>query len=76
MLVEEAVKASKIHPKPKFKEQYENFIGGKWTPPVKGQYFENFSPVDGSFISRVARSTKEDIDLALDAAHKAFPKWS
>lgn len=76
MLVEEAVKASKVHPKPKFKAQYENFIGGKWTPPVKGQYFENFSPVDGSFISRVARSTKEDIDLALDAAHKAFPKWS
>lgn len=76
MLVEEAVKSSTLHARPKFKSRYENFIGGKWTAPVKGQYFENFSPVDGSLISEVARSTKEDIDLALDAAHKAFPKWS
>ncbi|MGQ9806765.1 MAG: aldehyde dehydrogenase family protein [Chlorobiales bacterium] len=76
MLVEETVNSATLHARPKFKSRYENFIGGKWTAPVKGQYFENFSPVDGSLISEVARSTKEDIDLALDAAHKAFPKWS
>ena len=28
-----------------FKEKYDNFIGGKWVAPVKGQYFENKSPV-------------------------------
>ncbi len=22
------------------RERYDNFIGGKWVPPVKGQYFD------------------------------------
>jgi aldehyde dehydrogenase len=62
--------------RPEFNSHYDNFIGGQWVAPVKGQYFENVSPIDGKTFTRVARSTKEDIDLALDAAHKAFPSWS
>jgi len=62
--------------RPEFRSHYDNFIGGQWVAPVKGQYFENVSPIDGKTFTRVARSTKEDIDLALDAAHKAFPSWS
>ena len=62
--------------KPKFKDQYDNFIGGKWTAPVNGQYFENISPVDGNSFTKVARSTKEDVELALDAAWKAAPEWN
>ncbi len=58
-----------------FESRYENWIGGKWVPPVKGQYFENPSPVDGKTFCEVARSTAEDIDLALDAAHAAAPAW-
>ena len=61
--------------RPKFKSHYDNFIGGKWVAPVKGQYFENPSPIDGKAFCKVARSTKEDIDLALDAAHEAFKTW-
>jgi len=44
-------------------------------PPVKGQYFENPSPVNGKVFCEVARSTAEDIELALDAAHAAAPAW-
>lgn len=62
--------------KPAFKSQYDNYIGGKWTPPVKGQYFDNISPVDGNSFTRIARSTAEDIELALDAAWKAAPEWN
>ncbi|MCL7763776.1 aldehyde dehydrogenase [Polaribacter sp. Z014] len=62
--------------KPVFKEKYGNFIGGKFVAPVKGQYFENRSPVDGKVFTQAARSTEEDINLALDAAHEAFPTWS
>ena len=62
--------------KPAFKSQYDNFIGGKWTPPVKGQYFDNISPVDGNSFTRIARSTAEDIELALDAAWEAAPEWN
>ncbi|MEO9329311.1 acetaldehyde dehydrogenase ExaC [Gordonia aurantiaca] len=58
-----------------YESRYDNWIGGQWTPPVKGQYFENTSPVDGKVFCEVARSTAEDIDLALDAAHKAAPAW-
>ncbi|KQO03697.1 MULTISPECIES: acetaldehyde dehydrogenase ExaC [Arthrobacter] len=58
-----------------FKPRYENWIGGEWAPPIKGQYFENISPVTGKAFCEVARGTSEDIDLALDAAHKAAPAW-
>ncbi|MHA3102671.1 aldehyde dehydrogenase family protein [Acinetobacter sp. ANC 3791] len=62
--------------KVQFKSQYENFIGGEWVPPVKGVYFENSSPVDGKVFTTVARSTAEDVELALDAAHKAKASWN
>jgi aldehyde dehydrogenase len=58
-----------------FKPRYDNFIGGKFVPPVKGQYFDNPTPVTGATFCQVARSTAEDIELALDAAHKAAPAW-
>ncbi|TYD00106.1 aldehyde dehydrogenase family protein [Arthrobacter echini] len=58
-----------------FKSRYENWIGGEWVPPLKGQYFENMSPVTGKVFCEVARGTAEDIELALDAAHKAAPGW-
>ena len=54
-----------------YKPQYNNFIGGKWVAPVKGQYFDVISPVNGKVYTQAARSTSEDIDLALDAAHAA-----
>lgn len=57
--------------KVQFKAQYENFINGEWVEPVKGQYFENISPVTGKPFCRVARSSAEDIELALDAAYAA-----
>ncbi|RXG13921.1 aldehyde dehydrogenase family protein [Leeuwenhoekiella aestuarii] len=62
--------------KPKFKDQYENFIGGKWTSPIKGQYFENVSPVDGANFTKIPRSTAEDIEKAIDAAWAAAPEWN
>ena len=61
--------------RPQLKKQYRNFIGGKWVDPVDGEYFENTSPVDGSFIAKVPRSNKKDIDLAVAAAWKAAETW-
>jgi aldehyde dehydrogenase len=61
--------------KPPFAARYENFIGGKWTPPVAGRYFDNTSPITGRVICEVARSDKDDIELALDAAHAAKDAW-
>ena len=58
-----------------YKSRYDNWIGGKRVAPVKGQYFENVSPVNGKPFCEIARSTAEDIELALDAAHAAAPAW-
>ena len=58
-----------------YKSRYENWIGGEWVAPVKGQYFENPSPVNGKTFCEIARGTAEDIELALDAAHAAAPAW-
>ena len=58
-----------------FKPRYDNFIGGKWVAPVEGQYFDNISPVTGKVFCQAARSQAADIDLALDAAHKARDAW-
>ncbi|AMR29029.1 aldehyde dehydrogenase [Hymenobacter psoromatis] len=75
-MVETLEKSTTVVARPKFKSHYDNFIGGKWVAPVKGQYFDNPSPIDGKAFCKVARSTKEDIELALDAAHEAFKTWS
>jgi aldehyde dehydrogenase len=58
-----------------YKPRYDNFIGGEFLAPVKGQYFENPTPVTGQTFTEVARGTAEDIELALDAAHGAAPAW-
>lgn len=58
-----------------FKPQYENFIGGEWVAPVKGEYFENISPVNGKTFCKIPRSTDEDIEKALNAAHAAKSAW-
>ena len=61
--------------KVEFKARYENWIGGEWVPPTKGQYFENVTPITGKQFTEAALGTAEDIELALDAAHKAAPAW-
>ena len=55
--------------------RYDNFIGGKWTPPLAGRYFDNPSPVDGLKLCEVARSDAGDVEAALDAAHAAKDAW-
>jgi aldehyde dehydrogenase len=59
----------------KLKPRYGNYIGGKFIAPVKGMYFSNTSPVDASVIGDFPRSSSEDIELALDAAHSASDAW-
>ncbi len=58
------------------RDRYDNYIGGAWVAPTQGQYFENVSPVNGKPLCHVARSTAEDIEKALDAAHAAKDKWA
>ncbi len=59
-----------------FKSRYENWIGGEWVAPKAGAYFENISPVNGKPFCEVARSNSDDIELAIETAHRAFIGWS
>lgn len=60
----------------RFKSEYGNFIGGEWLGPVDGQFFDAICPINGKPYSRVPRSNSKDVELALDAAHAAMPKWA
>lgn len=59
-----------------FRDRYDNFIGGEWKAPVKGEYFDNVTPVTGEVFCQIARSTADDVELALDAAHAAKDSWA
>ncbi|OYD09868.1 aldehyde dehydrogenase family protein [Paludifilum halophilum] len=58
-----------------YKPRYENFIGGEWVAPKGGEYFDNPSPVDGKTFTRIPRSKKEDVELAIQKAHEVKEKW-
>ena len=55
-----------------YRERYDNYIGGQWVAPVDGEYMDNISPVNGEVFCQVARGKEADINLAIDAAEKAF----
>jgi len=58
-----------------YQPRYDNFIGGRFVPPVQGQYFDVVTPISGKVYTQAARSSAEDIELALDAAHAAADAW-
>ncbi len=53
----------------------ENFTGGRWLAPVNGRYFTDHSPINGEPICEIARSSAEDVEKALDAAHAVKDLW-
>ncbi len=58
-----------------YAKRYDNYIGGQWTAPRAGKYFDNISPVNGQPLCEIARSDADDIEAALDAAHAAKEAW-
>ena len=58
-----------------YQSRYSNFINGEWQAPKKGNYFQNVTPITGQIFCEIPRSTAEDIESALDAAHHAQSHW-
>ena len=56
--------------------RYGNYIGGRWTPPLHGRYFTSHSPIDTTPLCEFAKSTPDDVEKALDAAHAAKDHWA
>jgi aldehyde dehydrogenase len=59
-----------------FKPRYDNFIDGRFVPPLAGRYFDVPTPITGQVYTQAARSDADDIERALDAAHAAAPRWA
>ena len=68
--------AAAFKPAIPLRPRYDNWIAGEYVAPVRGQYFVNLTPVTGEPLCEVARSTHEDVDKALDAAHAAAVSWN
>ncbi|HEY8912922.1 aldehyde dehydrogenase [Lacisediminihabitans sp.] len=51
-----------------------HYIGGERVASVST--FTNTSPIDGTFLGEIARGGAVEVDLAVEAARKAFPVWS
>ena len=66
---------SKIDTQSPFKTRYDNYIGGRFQPPVSGRYFENITPITGQVVCEVAQSDAADVERAIDAAHAAKVAW-
>ncbi len=57
-------------------KEYLNYIDGKWVPSKSGRTFENRNPANWDEVVGIfQKSSKEDVEMAIEAAKKAFPKW-
>ncbi|GBP79052.1 Aldehyde dehydrogenase, mitochondrial [Eumeta japonica] len=52
------------------------FINNEWVEAVSKKTFPTINPQDESVITQVAEGDKEDVDLAVAAAKKAFHRYS
>ncbi len=58
-------------------EIFKNYIDGKWVEVRSGKTFENRNPANhNDIIGLFPASGADDVDEAIRAAKKAFPKWS
>ena len=58
------------------KDRYEHFIGGKFSPPSKGKYFQTINPATEKKLADVAVADETDVNRAVEAARKAHKTWS
>lgn len=57
-------------------EKLSNYINGAYQDPISGSYIDNFEPSTGQVYSLIPDSDERDVELAVEAAEKAFPVWS
>ncbi len=57
-------------------EQLLNYINGKLQAPVGGTFIDNIEPATGKVYAHIPDSDERDVQLATEAAQKAFPHWS
>ena len=56
--------------------QLKNFINGEFLEPIQNEWLDNYNPSNGSIYGQTPNSSLKDVNLAYDAAKKAFVSWS
>lgn len=56
--------------------EIKNYINGKLQNPISGEWIDNYNPSCGEVYGKIPNSGKEDVEVAYQAAEKAFPEWS
>ena len=56
--------------------QTQLFIDGRFVDAVDRGTIDVLNPHDGSLIAKIAAATAADVDAEVEAATRAFPKWS
>ncbi|NLV22705.1 MAG: aldehyde dehydrogenase [Syntrophomonadaceae bacterium] len=56
-------------------KSYKLFIDGKWVDSKEGQTFNAYCPANGELLATCVNGSREDVDLAVKAAWKAFDSW-
>jgi aldehyde dehydrogenase (NAD+) len=56
-------------------EEYGLYIDGEWIKSSQNETFETKSPTTNETLATFPKGTKEDVQKAIEAAEKAFPKW-
>lgn len=51
-------------------------IGGEWVPAISGETFETINPATGEALCNVASGDEKDVNVAVDAAYRAFENWA
>ena len=54
----------------------QNYLNGEWVPAVSGATIPNINPATGQVYGTIPNSDAADVELAVEAAEKAFPAWA
>ena len=58
------------------KRKFGLFINNQWVEPTSKSYMEVINPASGKPLAEVADANTEDVDIAVQAARRAFESWS
>ena len=56
-------------------KSYQTYIDGRWTDAASGKTFQTFDPYTGQPWALLPECDKVDVDIAVEAAFRAFENW-
>ncbi|HEY8685418.1 MAG TPA: aldehyde dehydrogenase family protein, partial [Chloroflexota bacterium] len=52
-----------------------NYVDGQWVPSTSDELLAVTNPATGDIVANVPMSTPEEVDAAVNSAHRAFRTW-